>query len=69
MLSFKRWILLLGTLIAGHSLHAASKPDVMWTYKTVDGKALKMAVFLPQGYEASAAPFPTFVVYPWRKLG
>lgn len=47
---------------------AAEFPDTQWTYKTVDGKALKMDVFLPEGYEAGDQ-FPVFVVFhggSWR---
>ena len=35
----------------------------MWTYKEVDGQALQLSVFLPEGYESSTERFPTFVVY------
>jgi acetyl esterase/lipase len=43
--------------------HIKGQPDVMWTYKAVDGKALQLSVFLPSGYDDSAKHFPTFVVY------
>ncbi|WPJ96205.1 alpha/beta hydrolase fold domain-containing protein [Coraliomargarita algicola] len=39
------------------------QPDTMWTYKEVDGKALQLSVFLPEGYEEAKGRFPTFVVY------
>jgi acetyl esterase len=46
----------------------SDKPDTFWTYKTIDGKALKMSVFLPEGY-GEGKSFPTFVVFhggSWR---
>ena len=43
--------------------HVKGQPDAMWTYKEVDGKALQLSVFLPEGYANSTEPFPTFVVY------
>ena len=46
----------LGTSIPG-------QPDAMWTYKQVDGKALELSVFLPEGYASSTERFPTFVVF------
>ena len=55
--------ILLLSLWLGIAIQAASEPDAMWTYKSVDGKDLKLSVFLPEGYEASNDPFPTFVVY------
>jgi acetyl esterase/lipase len=39
------------------------QPDAMWTYKQVDGKALELSVFLPEGYASSTERFPTFVVF------
>ena len=39
------------------------QPDAMWTYKEIDGKALQLSVFLPEGYADSNKRFPTFVVY------
>ena len=39
-----------------------AEPDSQWTYKIVDGKELKMDVFLPEGYDAEAQ-FPVFVVF------
>lgn len=38
-------------------------PDVMWTYKTVDGKELQHAVFLPDDYADSQRTYPVFVVF------
>jgi acetyl esterase len=40
-----------------------NKPDTQWVYKTVDGKDLKLDVFLPDGYEKSNRSYPVFVVY------
>jgi acetyl esterase/lipase len=40
----------------------AATPGAQWTYKTVDGKELKMDVFLPEGY-AEGTQFPIFVVF------
>jgi len=48
---------------------AADQPDIKWTYKTVNGKELKMDVFLPENYQ-EGAQFPVFVVFhggSWRK--
>lgn len=39
------------------------QPDTHWTYKNIDGKELKLSVFLPEGYETSDETYPTFVVY------
>jgi acetyl esterase/lipase len=42
--------------------------DAQWTYKTVDGKELKMDVFLPEAYPTGGT-FPAFVVFhggSWR---
>jgi acetyl esterase len=54
-----------------NALHSfgGEKPDTTWTYKTVEGKALKMDVFLPEGYE-SGSSFPTLVYFhggSWRE--
>jgi len=38
------------------------EPDVMWTYKKVAGKELKLSVFLPEGYDEGDR-FPAFVVF------
>ncbi|MFC5051799.1 alpha/beta hydrolase fold domain-containing protein [Rubritalea spongiae] len=38
-------------------------PDTFWTYKEVEGKALKLSVFLPEGYESSEEKYPCFVVF------
>ena len=46
---------------AGKSI--PGQPDEMWTYKQVDGKALQLSVFLPEGYATSSERFPTFVVF------
>jgi acetyl esterase/lipase len=46
-----------------------AEPDAMWTYKEVDGKALQLSVFFPQGYASAEEKFPAFVVYhggSWR---
>ena len=40
----------------------ATTPDAMWTYKQVDGKELKLSVFLPDNYEAGNR-FPAFVAF------
>ncbi|MGB0993754.1 MAG: alpha/beta hydrolase [Akkermansiaceae bacterium] len=43
--------------------------DTQWTYKTVNGKQLKLDVFLPEGYKESKKPHPVFAVYhggSWR---
>ena len=39
------------------------QPDAFWTYKEVDGKELRLSVFLPEGHAQSAGRFPAFVVY------
>ncbi len=41
---------------------ATLEPDMMWTYKAVDGRDLELSVFLPENYETGKA-FPTFVVF------
>jgi acetyl esterase/lipase len=41
---------------------AQCDPDTQWTYKTVNGKELRMDVFLPEDY-ASGKAFPVFVVF------
>ncbi|MGB1129661.1 MAG: alpha/beta hydrolase [Haloferula sp.] len=49
-------------------LAAADEPDAMWTYKVVDGKELKMSVFLPEDYETGGS-FPAMVWFhggSWR---
>ena len=46
-------------------VRAAAKgtvPDAMWTYKEVDGKELKLSVFLPDDYDAGSR-FPAFVAF------
>ena len=35
------------------------EPDAMWTYKQVSGKALKMSVFLPDGYDGGIVSRPS----------
>lgn len=47
---------LLGSVVGG----MASEPDAMWTYKEVDGKELKMSVFLPDNYEEETS-FPAML--------
>ena len=37
--------------------------DTQWTYKTVNGKALKMDVFLPESYATGKKSFPTIVFF------
>jgi acetyl esterase/lipase len=49
-------------LLLLNTAYAASDPDAMWTYKSVDGKDLQMSVFLPDDYQ-SGKQFPTFVVF------
>ncbi|MFT5239071.1 MAG: acetyl esterase/lipase [Candidatus Promineifilaceae bacterium] len=49
-------------LLLLNTAYAASDPDAMWTYKSVDGKDLQMSVFLPADYE-SGNQFSTFVVF------
>lgn len=47
----------------------AVEPDTFWTYKTVNGKDLKMDVFLPEAY-AEGSEFPTIVFFhggSWRR--
>lgn len=44
------------------SATAAPRPDTMWTYKKIDGKQLRMSVFLPDGYETAKA-LPTIVIF------
>ncbi len=44
------------------SATAAPQPDTMWTYKKIDGKQLRMSVFLPDGYETAKA-LPTIVIF------
>ena len=39
------------------------QPDVMWTYKEVDGQQLQLSVFPPDGYANATVRFPAFVVY------
>lgn len=39
------------------------RPDTYWTYKTVGEQALKLSVFLPDGYSDSDQLYPVFVVY------
>jgi acetyl esterase len=54
--------IILATLLYAGAVVAAEVPDTTWTYKQIDGKELKMDVFLPEGYE-SGKNFPVFVVY------
>ena len=63
-------LLMLLTSIFGGALFAATtpglqsvKPDARWTYKKVDGKELKLDVFLPEGYEESEKDHPAYVVF------
>jgi acetyl esterase len=57
-------LLIVGLMCLLHAtVGAKGQPDAMWTYKEVDGKALQLSVFLPEGYANSTEPFPTFVVY------
>ena len=49
--------------LAGVAAHAAGTPDTQWTYKTINGKALKMDVFLPEGYASAEKSFPAIVFY------
>ncbi len=54
---------------AGVAAHASGTPDTQWTYKTINGKALKMDVFLPEGYSSDEKSFPAIVFYhggSWR---
>lgn len=44
------------------SATALPRPDTMWTYKKIDGKQLRMSVFLPDGYETAKA-LPTIVIF------
>lgn len=54
---------LLGCILSGVSASENQHvPDTQWTYKIVDGKALKMDVFLPEGYDSND-DFPVFVVF------
>ena len=68
-------MILLGALFA----LSDGLPDTRWTYKTVDGKELRMDVFLPENYDRKIAStggvpegwggFPVFVVFhggSWR---
>lgn len=41
---------------------ASSAPDTEWVYKTVDGKDLKLSVFLPKGYERGTS-FPVYMAF------
>jgi acetyl esterase/lipase len=54
--------LMMGAMLLGAVCVADAAPDAKWTYKTVDGKTLKMDVFLPPGYE-SGEKFPTMVLF------
>jgi len=54
--------IVLAALMYAGAVAAAEVPDTTWTYKQVDGKELKMDVFLPEGYE-SGENFPVFVVF------
>jgi acetyl esterase/lipase len=44
----------------GLSAFGVAVPATQWTYKTVDGKELKMDVFLPENYQAEEQ-FPVFM--------
>lgn len=59
----KSVLLLIHLIIGSTTLWGQAEPDAMWTYKEVDGKALKLSVFLPSGYESAEKRFPAFVVY------
>ena len=41
---------------------APPAPDTEWVYKTVDGKDLKLSVFLPKGYE-TGKNFPVYMAF------
>lgn len=41
---------------------AGKVPDTMWTYKRINGKELRMSVFLPDGYDAAKA-FPVIAIF------
>lgn len=38
-------------------------PDTLWTYKEINGKLLKMSVFLPDNYKSSEHTFPIIVIF------
>ena len=42
---------------------AAVTPDTQWTYKTIDGQALKMDVFLPVGHASEERRFPAILFF------
>ena len=53
----------LSMVLTGPALRADPlMPDTHWTYKNVNGRELRMDVFLPEGY-ASGENFPVFVVF------
>jgi len=50
-------------------LFAVDPPDAQWTYKTINGKAFQMNVYLPADYETEGARFPAILFYhggSWR---
>lgn len=56
-------------LVCVSRVQSGEVPDAQWIYKTVDGKNLQMAVFLPDAYE-SGNLFPAFVFFhggSWRE--
>jgi acetyl esterase/lipase len=56
-------------LVCVSLVQSGEVPDAQWIYKTVDGKNLQMAVFLPDAYE-SGNLFPAFVFFhggSWRE--
>ena len=46
----------------------AGTPDTQWTYKTINGKALEMDVFLPEGHASAEKSFPMFLVINKEKM-
>ena len=64
-------VLLVGGLATGAAAQrGAIEPDASWVYKEVDGQALEMSVFLPEGYAEADQAYPVFVVFhggAWRK--
>ena len=63
MTTLLKSLLLTLCCFAGVAAHAAGPPDTQWTYKTINDKALKMDVLLPEGYASDEKSFPAIVFY------
>ena len=56
-------VLLIILCFTGMESHANDTPHTQWTYKTINNKALKMDVFLPENYSSSEKSYPVIVFF------